>query len=153
MGRDEGHEAGGPGAVSNFKADSMRPPTAEEMARDEAAREKRTVAIGSTPEGARNPLWSAEELSGNWFFCCFPAIFATIKQTNEGDDLVKMDLTCCLLLQAQNEYARIGNTNRFWSTFYAPDGGSVRSTEVMHFTSKTFLRRECAPACAWKRGP
>ena len=151
MTNDDGEH--GPTAISNVKVDPMRPPTAEEMARDEAAREKRTVAIGSTPEGARNPLWSAEELSGNWFFCCFPAAFATIKQTNEGDDLVKMDLTCCLLLQAQNEYARIGNTNRFWSTFYAPDGASVRSTEVMHFTSKTFLRREGAPACAWKRGP
>ena len=128
----------------------MRPPTAEEMARDEAAREKRTVAIGLTPEGARNALWSAEELSGNWFFCCFPAAFATIKQTNEGTDLVKMDLTCCLFLQAQNEYARIGNTNRFWSTFYVPGGG--RSPEVMNFTSKTFFIRECAPAFACKTG-
>jgi hypothetical protein len=137
--------------VGNFQVDGMRPPTAEEMARDEAAREPRTVAIGSTPDGAQNPLWSAEELNGTWFFCCLPAAFATIKQTNEGDDKVKMELMCCLVMKAHNGYARIGNTNRFWSTFYAPEGGP-RSSEVMNFTSKTFYRREGAPAFAWKTG-
>ena len=134
--------------ISDVKVDPMRPPTAEEMARDEAAREPRTVAIGSTPDGAQNPLWSAEELNGTWFFCCCPAAFATIKQTNEGDDMVKSEVMCCLVMQAHNGYARIGNTNRFWSTFYAPEGG--RSSEVMNFTSKTFFRREGAPAFGWK---
>ena len=36
------------GPIKDFKAEGMRPPTAEQMARDEAAREKQTVAIGST---------------------------------------------------------------------------------------------------------
>jgi hypothetical protein len=64
---------------------------------------------------------------------------------------VKMELNCCLVMPAYNEYARIGNTNRFWSTFYSPDGGG-RSTEVMNFTSPTFFMREGAPAFAWKTG-
>ena len=123
----------------------MRPPTAEEMARDEAAREPRTAAIGSTPEGSRNPLWSAAEFNGTWFCYCFPFCCAAIKQTNNGDDVVRMDAMICFVVAASNEYARIGNTNRFWSTFYSPDGGG-RSTEVMNFTSKTFFIRECAPA-------
>jgi len=143
---------GGSG-VGDFKVDPMRPPTAEEMERDEATRERRTVAIGSTPEGSTKPLWSAEEFNGSWFFCCCPAFFATISSKNEGDDVVKWDLTCCFVMRARNEYARIGNTNRFWSTFYAPDQDSSRSSEVMHFTSPTFLRRENAPAFAWKTGP
>merc|ERR1740138_1396849 len=128
----------------------MRPPTAEEMARDDAAREPRTVAIGSTPQGARNPLWSAAEFIGSWTFCCFPFAFATMKLTNWGDDVVKMDLTCCLVLPAQQEYARTGNTNRFESTFYAPDGGG-KVDEAMIFTSKSKFRRENLPcAFAWR---
>lgn len=144
-------QVGQKSGVSNLQIEGMRPPTAEEMARDAATREPRTLAIGSTPEGARNPLWSAEEFNGTWFFCCLPAAFATIKQTNEGDDVVKMDFMCCLVLKAQNEYARIGNSNRFLSTFYLPDS-EERSDEVMNFTSPTFVRREKAPAFAWKTG-
>ena len=46
-----------------------------------------------------------------------------------------------------------GNTNRFESTFYTPDGGS-KSDEAMIFRSPTKLGRENLPcAFAWRTGP
>ena len=142
----------GKSGISNVRVDPLRPPTAEEMARDEATREPRTMAIGSTPEGSRNPLWSAAEFNGTWSCYCFPICCATVKQTNNGDDVVRMDAIICCVLAASNEYARIGNTNRFWSTWY--DGGGGRSQEVIHFTSTTSVSREQFPvsllACQWK---
>lgn len=153
MGRDDATNEKDTGGISNVKVDPLRPPTAEEMARDEATREPRTMAIGSTPEGSRNPLWSAAEFNGTWSCYCFPICCATVKQTNNGDDVVRMDAIICCVLAASNEYARIGNTNRFWSTWYTPDG-TGRSQEVLRFSSTTSVSREQFPlsllACQWK---
>ena len=136
------------------KLDPLRPPTAEEMAREAETREPRTVAIGSIPEGAKDPLWSAAEFNGTWSFCCVPFFYATFESMNEGDDVIKIDVTFCFYLKAQNAYARMGNTNRFWSTFYdkAEDGGG-RSNEVVEFTSPTSRKNVSSPgalAFAWK---
>ena len=140
-----------------------RAPTAEEIARD-GVTEPRTAAIGSTPEGAKNPLWSAEEFNGTWFFCCIPAVCAVIKQTNVGEDIVKMQALLCLVVPATVQFARVGNSNRFQGMNYAEHwqgggdhgptvyAGATRSDEVVEFTSKTFRRNENIPAFAWKVG-
>ena len=143
-------ELGGKGPISNVGVEGMRPPTSEEMAREKATREPRTVAVGSTPEGGRTPLFSAAEFNGTWSFCCIPAAYGTATLTNDGDDVTMWDLTCCFVIKASQAYARIGNSNRFWSTFYKPDGG--RHDEVMEFTSPTKFRREGAPLFGWKSG-
>lgn len=138
-------ETSGP-LVSNVN----RPPTAEEIARDEATAEPRTVAIGSTPEGARNPLWSAEEFNGTWFSYCFPAVCAISKLTNVGDDVVKQESVVipCFITDS-SEVAWIGNSNRFWSTSYVAQTGK-RSQEVVTFTSTTFRTHGCQPSFGCK---
>ena len=139
-----------------------RAPTAEEIARD-GVTEPRTAAIGSTPEGAKNPLWSAEEFNGTWFFCCIPLACAKIKQTNIGEDVVKMQIACCLILPLTKEYARTGNTNRFESTGYYDDSDTnnaghhrewtEKDPEAFTYTSKTTFTTNGVPAglaLGWK---
>ena len=100
----------GPQKTTNWNGE--RAPTAEELERD-GVTEPRTAAIGTTPEGSASPLWSAEEFSGLWFFCCVPAVCATVKQTAVGDDIVKMEAKLCLVFPVTVQYTRIGNANRF----------------------------------------
>ena len=130
-----------------------RPPTAAEMARDAGLFPPRTTAIGSTPEGEQNPLWSAEEFNGKWFIC-WPIACASVNQTNVGEDGIKMQAMCCLCYPATTEFARMGNTNRFGATSYTTDddGSSSRSEDVLNFTSTTSLKHEGGgiPGVGWK---
>ena len=143
-------------AVADFAGVGIaapRPPTATEMARDAELFPPRTAAIGSTPEGEQNPLWSAEEFNGSWFIC-FPIACLKANQTNVGEDRIKVQAMCCLIYPATDEYLRIGNTNRFGSTGYITDedGSSSRGTDVLNFTSTTSLKHEGGgiPGFGWK---
>ena len=85
-----------------------------------------------------------------------------------GEDIVKMQASICFVLPTTVQYARIGNSNRFWNMNYAEEWssprsdqgqhgpriyrGAKRSDEVVEFKSKTFRRNENLPAFAWKVG-
>ena len=87
----------------------------------------RTVAIGSIPDGAQNPLWSAKELAGTWIFCkwigacpCCAVMQLTsgkwapddgtqISQT-QVEDVVEVKACMCPGFMVNGEYGREGNT-------------------------------------------
>jgi len=77
----------------------------------------RTVAIGSIPDGAQNPLWSAKEVTGTWIFCKWPCC-AVMRLQSGGQTQVEdvFEVQACLVgptFCVDGEYGRDGNSNRF----------------------------------------
>ena len=88
----------------------------------------RTVAIGSVPDGAQNPLISAKELNGTWTyftwwkgpcFCCAVMRLKSGLPPDEGpitqvqvEDVVEVEAGMCPgpEWRAKGEYGREGNT-------------------------------------------
>lgn len=91
------------------------------------------------------------------------------EQTNIGEDVVKMQIACCLILPVIKEYARTGNTNIFESTAYYDqvedrDGHiagqrrewTEKDGEAFTYTSKTSFTSNGVPlglAFGWKTDP
>ena len=123
------------------------------MSADDRPIAPRTAAIGSTPDGAQNPLWSADQFNGCWIFCCVPLCPAVFKQTNDGEDIVKAKGFMWCLPIVNETYIRNGNSNRFQgiSSLEMDRGGSIQAEEeVVEFLSTTFRKNLNAPAYAMK---
>lgn len=76
----------------------------------------RTVPIGSIPPGGKDPLWSAEELTGVWVMCC-PGGCSITEHSAEGDDVKFETGVCCTfgipLGMNADRWTRKGDTNTF----------------------------------------